>query len=376
MMGRHGRFIALLALLLVLGCASTASADWRTPEALGTDQLQDWAAELEDAIATARENQAAHPSFLDYLEELHGQLLQLLEADADQPLWGEFPEEAPEEALLTTEKHRAGGVEFAMVAAPAAVFPAGIDDSDRGEVQTDFWIGETQVTYELWYAVRQWAQDNGYAFANAGREGSHGEIGQRPSSQANVPVAEISWRDAVVWCNALSEMLGFEPVYRYQGSVVRDAGDGEACDGAVLIEADGFRLPASEEWELAARYRGDDGFQGAVELDGRHWTPGRYASGAVEDTNDDAATTAVAWYPENSGNALQPVAGLRANPLGLYDMSGNGPELTFSFEGSRIIVRGGRVDRSSMYLQIGREQMVGTNSTGQNTIRLVRSAEH
>ncbi|MDR1949764.1 MAG: hypothetical protein LBQ38_10255, partial [Spirochaetaceae bacterium] len=39
-------------------------------------------------------------------------------------------------------------------------------------------IGETEVTYELWYAVRQWAETSrGYSFFNKGREGKAGKDG-------------------------------------------------------------------------------------------------------------------------------------------------------------------------------------------------------
>jgi formylglycine-generating enzyme required for sulfatase activity len=44
-----------------------------------------------------------------------------------------------------------------------------------------FSIGETEVTYELWYAVRQWAETSkGYTFFNKGREGKDGKDGADP----------------------------------------------------------------------------------------------------------------------------------------------------------------------------------------------------
>ncbi len=77
-----------------------------------------------------------------------------------------------------------------MRLAPAATFPTGIEGIPEGEhlpgtatVDTPFWIAETQVTYGLWYTVRQWALDKGYRFANAGREGSHGSTGHPPTSK-------------------------------------------------------------------------------------------------------------------------------------------------------------------------------------------------
>lgn len=67
----------------------------------------------------------------------------------------------------------------------------------------------------------------------------------------------VSWRDSIVWTNALSEMLGYEPVYTYEEKVIRDSTNDTACDNAEQEKtATGFRLPKSNEWELAARYKG------------------------------------------------------------------------------------------------------------------------
>jgi formylglycine-generating enzyme required for sulfatase activity len=64
-----------------------------------------------------------------------------------------------------------------------------------------------------------------------------------------------------------------------------------------------FRLPSEVEWEYAAR-------------GGRHWTDLSPYSGG-----DDIDK--VAWYKDNSGDQTHEVARKAANPLGIYDMSGN-----------------------------------------------------
>ena len=76
-----------------------------------------------------------------------------------------------------------------------------------------FYMGKYEVTYELWYTVRQWALSNGYAFANAGREGNDGTTGAAPTGAKYEPVTTINWRDMIVWCNAYSEMTGRTPTY-------------------------------------------------------------------------------------------------------------------------------------------------------------------
>ncbi|HBK67080.1 MAG TPA: hypothetical protein DDZ91_00425, partial [Firmicutes bacterium] len=58
-----------------------------------------------------------------------------------------------------------------------------------------FWIGETEVTYELWNKVYTWATaeergDGRYHFQNTGNPGSH------YGGETTEPVAALSWRDA------------------------------------------------------------------------------------------------------------------------------------------------------------------------------------
>jgi hypothetical protein len=84
---------------------------------------------------------------------------------------------------------------------------------------SSFRIAKYETSYELWYEVKQWATDaarggNKYTFANAGREGHDGTAGALPSSTCTAktePVTGINWRDAIVWCNAYSEMDGKAP---------------------------------------------------------------------------------------------------------------------------------------------------------------------
>lgn len=96
------------------------------------------------------------------------------------------------------------------------------------------------------------------------------------------------------------------------------------CDFAVQEDRNGFRLPTSDEWMLAARY-----------IDGKYWTPELWASGARADHTDAEATQKVAWYRDNShdpkiGFRSWDVAQKRPNQLVLYDISGNVWEWCFT----------------------------------------------
>lgn len=116
--------------------------------------------------------------------------------------------------------------------------------------------------------------------------------GEAPASPGGprAPVTEVSWTEAVRFCNLLSQAAGLEPCYS-----MGDDPDGQdvTCDW----EADGYRLPSEAEWEYACR-AGTSGV--------------RY--GELDE---------IAWYRANSGEEVHDVATKAPNAWGLYDMIGN-----------------------------------------------------
>ena len=103
------------------------------------------------------------------------------------------------------------------------------------------------------------------------------------------PVEQVSWADAVLYCNARSRAENLEPCY--------DEETGK-CD----FSADGYRLPTEAEWEYACRAG----------------TKTEYFFG-----RDPVQLKDYAWYIDNSFNKTHPVAEKKPNPWGIYDMYGN-----------------------------------------------------
>ncbi len=113
------------------------------------------------------------------------------------------------------------------------------------------------------------------------------------------PVENVSWYDAVLFCNKLSQKEGYEPAYYSDADYKKVYTGGDAVYWK--RSANGYRLPTEAEWEYAAR--------------GGALSRGYPYAGS-------AAVDEVAWYSSNS-RSTRPVGTKKPNKLGLYDMSGN-----------------------------------------------------
>ena len=169
-----------------------------------------------------------------------------------------------------------------LVLVPKGSFTMGSPTTEPGrdsnEVQhpvtltTDIWMAESEVTQRQYRNL----------------------TGSSPSyfKGDDLPVEQVSWYDAVAYCNALSVRENLTPCYQINGMTV-GWGDGLKCTG--------YRLPTEAEWEYAA-----------------HPPSGSRTVYAGSDTVDG-----VAWHSGNSGNTTRAVKTKTANGRGLYDLSGN-----------------------------------------------------
>ena len=129
----------------------------------------------------------------------------------------------------------------------------------------------------------------------------------------NEPAENITWWEALEFCNKLSEKYSLEPVYDLskskQGLLTIKELKGKTVNPkmANFKNTEGFRLPTEIEWEWFAR-----GGQVAIEQ-------GTFDYKYSGSNNIDE----VAWYVENSNYLIQDVGLKKPNQLGLFDCSGN-----------------------------------------------------
>ena len=124
-----------------------------------------------------------------------------------------------------------GRLEFVYL--PAGSFLMGSPDHEWGSrndeqqhpvtISQRFFLGKYEVTQAQWQAVT----DSNPSFLY---------------DCPDCPVENITWYEAVAFCNALSKTLGFQPAYTIRDTVV-------SWDP----RADGIRLPTEAEWEYACR---------------------------------------------------------------------------------------------------------------------------
>ncbi|HEX4150008.1 MAG TPA: SUMF1/EgtB/PvdO family nonheme iron enzyme, partial [Pirellulales bacterium] len=123
------------------------------------------------------------------------------------------------------------------------------------------------------------------------------------------PVTQITWNDAVAFCNWLSEQEKLQPCYRMDEKAGWVLLTGLSSNGVPKAENWGYRLPTEAEWEFACRAGTDTQFSFG---------------------DDPAMLGQFAWWgsqrDENAVAHPSPVATKQANPFGLFDMHGNASE--------------------------------------------------
>jgi outer membrane protein assembly factor BamB/formylglycine-generating enzyme required for sulfatase activity len=170
-----------------------------------------------------------------------------------------------------------------------------------------FYMSKCEVPYAAWQKVWRWAKSPMFAFGwnyVFDRDGDMGsmDFGSR-THDPNEPATDMTWLDAVAWCNALSEREGkpfvyfTDPEFTKPFRKVRERHKTPQLNAKyapkVYVDwtAAGYRLPTNSEWIRAA-------------------------AGSAADADS-------AWNAANANGATQPVGSKAPNPQGLHDMLGN-----------------------------------------------------
>jgi len=199
-----------------------------------------------------------------------------------------------------------------------------------------------------------------------------GLVAARGQGRGKLPVSNVTWHDAVAYCNWLSQKHDFAPCYTGRGRQV-------VCD----FSANGYRLPTEAEWEYAALggHLIGSGLEGSSGLYGGFNNP------------DDAL-----WCAENSNNLMYAIGLKKPNALGLYEMGGNifewcwdwfsrdyytvspiedprgpPPPTTSNQFFWEKVRRGGSWRESADHCRVFSRSQDGINMVGDNCFRLVRT---
>jgi formylglycine-generating enzyme required for sulfatase activity len=144
----------------------------------------------------------------------------------------------------------------------------------------DYWMDTTEVTQEDFAAFMSFSP-------------SYFKV-------TNGPVENVSWFDAVLYCNRRSKHDGLDSAYSYTTASM----SGDHCTGLaglnVNYNCNGYRLPTEAEWEYACR-----------------------AGTSTEHYWGNATNSSYAWCYPTVDLMTHPVGQKKPNSFGLYDMSGN-----------------------------------------------------
>ena len=176
-------------------------------------------------------------------------------------------------------------------------------DADEKTVRTvkisSFYISKTEVTCAEWLNVMETRVWDKYISQNV---------------QMDYPAFNMTWYEAVDYCNRRSLREGLKPAYivdkTHKDPQNTNSSDTQKWLVTIDALADGYRLPTEAEWEYAAR--------------------GGKLSKSYKYSGSDLPGDSL-WYIENSGKALHSVGKLKANELGICDMSGNVTEWCFDW---------------------------------------------